>query len=80
MKIVFFGRLRDSLGDEREVAAEEGETVARLRIRLAGLHPEAAPDLLSEGVRAFVADSVVGEDFAIAGQERIEFLPPLSGG
>ena len=80
MKIRFFGRLRDSLGDEREVAAEEGDTVARLRARLAGLHPEAARDLLSPRVRACVADSIVGEDFPLDGQERVEFLPPLSGG
>lgn len=80
MKIAFFGRLRDSLGDEREVAAEEGETVAHLRIRLAGLHPEAARDLLSPAIRACVADTIVGEDFPLRGQERVEFFPPLSGG
>ena len=80
MKIGFFGRLRDALGDEREVAAEAGETVARLRIRLAGLHPQAAPDLLNPGVRACVADTMVGEDFPLGGHERIEFLPPMSGG
>jgi molybdopterin converting factor small subunit len=80
MRIRFFGKLRDSLGDEREVAAEEGETVARLRIRLAGLHPLAARDLLSPRVRACVGDSIVGEDFLLRGHERIEFLPPLSGG
>jgi molybdopterin converting factor small subunit len=80
MKIGFFGRLRDALGDEREVAAEEGETVARLRTRLARLLPQAAEDLLSPRVRACVADAVVGEDFLLGGHERIEFLPPLSGG
>lgn len=80
MKIGFFGRLRDSLGDEREVAAEAGETVARLRIRLAGLYPQAADDLLSPRVRACVADAIVGEDFLVGGRERVEFLPPLSGG
>jgi len=80
VRIGFFGRLRDALGDECEVPAERGETVARLRTRLAGLHPGAAGDLLSPGVRAFVADEAVGEDFLLAGQERVEFLPPLSGG
>lgn len=80
MKIGFFGRLRDSLGDEREVPLESGETVAQLRIRLAGLHPGAAQDLLSPRVRAFVGDEIVGEDFLLAGQDRVEFLPPLSGG
>ena len=80
MKIGFFGRLREALGDEREVAGEAGETVAQLRSRLAGLHPEAAGELLSPRVRACVADTIVGEDFPLGGQERVEFLPPLSGG
>lgn len=80
MKIGFFGRLRDALGDECEVAAEAGETVARLRARLASLRPEAAGDLLSSGVRACVDDRIVGEDFVVSGHERVEFLPPLSGG
>jgi molybdopterin converting factor small subunit len=80
VKIGFFGRLRDALGDELEIPAESGETVARLRIRLAGLHPLAARDLLSPRVRACVADEIAGEDVLLAGQERVEFLPPLSGG
>ena len=80
MKIGFFGKLRDSLGHEREIADESGETVAGLRIRLAGLHPKAAGDLLSPRVRACVADTIVGEDFPLRGHDRIEFLPPLSGG
>jgi molybdopterin converting factor small subunit len=80
MTIGFFGRLRDVLGDACELAAEEGETVAKLRARLAGLHPEAARDLLGPRVRACVDDAIVGEDFPLAGAERIEFLPPLSGG
>ena len=80
MKIGFFGKLRDSLGDESEIAVEDGETVACLRKRLARLHPDAARDLLSPGVRACVADRFVGEDFVLGGDERVEFLPPLSGG
>ncbi|HEX8572980.1 MAG TPA: MoaD/ThiS family protein [Allosphingosinicella sp.] len=80
MMIGFFGRLRDSIGDERELAAEAGETVASLRSRLAGLFPTAASDLLSLRVRGFVDDMMVGEDFLLEGRDRIEFLPPLSGG
>ncbi|MEA3062875.1 MAG: sulfur-carrier protein [Sphingomonadales bacterium] len=80
MRIGFFGKLRDTLGIEREVEAEPGETVANLRIRLAGLFPQAAEDLLGARTRACVADAIVGEDFPLAGHERIEFLPPLSGG
>ena len=80
MKVGFFGRLRDSLGDECEVAAESGETVARLRVRLAGIHPRAATDLLSPRVRACVGDRIVGDDFRLDGTSTVEFLPPLSGG
>jgi molybdopterin converting factor small subunit len=80
MKILFFGKLRDALGDERELAGEEGETVARLRGRLADLHPEAAGVLLNPGARACIDDAIVGEDFVVAGDNRVEFFPPLSGG
>lgn len=80
IKVGFFGRLRDSFGDEREVAIDSGETVARLRHRLAGLDPQAAGDLLGPRVRASVADTIVGDDFLLSGHDRIEFLPPVSGG
>ena len=80
MRILFFGKLRDSLGDEREVAPVPGETVAGLRARLAGLFPQAAEDLLGPRVRACVADRIVAEGFSLAGHDDVEFLPPLSGG
>lgn len=68
MKIGFYGKLRDSLGDESGVARAAGETVAGLRARLAGLCPGAARDLLGPRVRACVADRIVGEDFPLASQ------------
>lgn len=80
MRILFFGKLRDALGEERDVAPVEGEMVADLRQRLADAWPHAARDLLSPSTRACVEDSIVGEDFVVAGHERVEFLPPLSGG
>ena len=80
MRIEFFGKLRDALGDFAEVAAVEGETVGELRRRLACDHPSAASALLGPRVRACVDDTLVGEDFVVDGHERVEFLPPLSGG
>lgn len=80
MRISFFGRLREALGGEIEVPVEEGETVAGLRLRLAAIHPEAARDLLAPRSRACVADAIVGEDLPLSGTDRVEFLPPLSGG
>lgn len=80
MKILFFGKLRDSLGAAREVDGTVGETVAALRRRLAAAYPLAAADLIAPRTRACVNDTIVGEDFVLGGDERIEFLPPLSGG
>ena len=80
MKVLFFGKLRDSLGDEREIDVAEGESVAVLRRRLAAAHPHASADLLGPRTRACVNDAIVGEDFVLGGDERVEFLPPLSGG
>lgn len=80
MRISFFGKLRDSLGDERELEPVPGETVQELRARLAGLSPHAAEDLLGPRVRACVADRIVAENFSLAGHDEVEFLPPLSGG
>lgn len=80
IKVRFFGKLRDSLGDEREIDSAEGETVAALRRRLAAEHPHASADLLGPRTRACVNDSIADEDFVLAGNERVEFLPPLSGG
>lgn len=80
MKVIFFGKLRDALGDESDLVAEQGETVAQLRRRLADLHPIASRDLLNPGVRACVDDEIVTEDFIVGDRESVEFLPPLSGG
>jgi molybdopterin converting factor small subunit len=80
MRISYFGRLRGRPGDGREVAAESGETVARLRQRLAASWPDAADDLLSLSVRACVDDRIVGEDFVVGDAGEVAFFPPLSGG
>ena len=80
MKIIFFGKLRDALGDQRDLAVAEGETVAQLRRRLAELHPVASRDLLNPGVRACVDDMIVAEDYVVGDHDSVEFFPPLSGG
>jgi len=80
MKILFFGKLRDALGDQCELPGEAGETVKQLRRRLAGFHPQAAADLLNPGVRACIDDTIVGEDFVVGCRDSVEFFPPVSGG
>jgi molybdopterin converting factor small subunit len=80
MRILFFGKLRDTLGECVEVASDRGETIAQLRRRLTALHPEASDMLLGPLTRACVGDSIVAEDFVLTGEESVEFLPPVSGG
>jgi molybdopterin converting factor small subunit len=69
-RIVFYGKLADRFG--REVEAElpaQGCTIAALRARFPGLVE-----------RACVNDSTVGEDHVVEPGDRVDFLPPLSGG
>ncbi len=79
MKILFYGRLGDLVGREMEVEAGPC-TVSELRRALADTHPDAAPDLARNSVRACVADVIVGEEFELDSAAVVEFFPPLSGG
>ena len=81
MRILFFGKLGDLVG--REVRLDlppEGCSVAELRRLLAGKYPDAVAELSAPSLRAFVDDSLAGEDHRIRPGDRVEFLPPLSGG
>ena len=72
-RIGFYGRLAERFG--RGVALDlpdEGCTVAALRARFDGLDPAT--------VRACVNDMIVGEQALVRPDDRIDFLPPLSGG
>jgi molybdopterin converting factor small subunit len=80
MRILFFGKPGDILGEAGELGTLAGETVAQPGLRLADLGPEAAGELLSARNRACVGDTVVGEDRVLSGRNEVELLPPLSGG
>ena len=70
--IGFYGRLAERFGREVEVDLADGATVAALRARFDGL--DAAT------VRALVNDEMAGEDAPVVPGDRVDFLPPLSGG
>ena len=72
MKIGFYGRLAERFGREVELDLSAEATVAALRARFAGL--DAAT------VRALVNDEIAGEDARVRPGDRVDFLPPLSGG
>lgn len=80
MKVLFYGRLATAIGPELEVDAPPGSSVAQLRERLVAEYPEAEQPMRSRRARACVGDSIVHDDYVLRPEDRIEFLPPVSGG
>ena len=80
--ILLFGRLKDAFGADRIELPDNANTVARLRLRLAELHPELAEIIVAPSVRVAInQELVVDEDEAtISASDEIALLPPLSGG
>ncbi len=80
MRIVFYGRLAQSIGPEIDVENCVGRSVAELRASLAREHPDAASTLASSRSRACVGNSLVDDSYVIEAADHVEFLPPVSGG
>ncbi|TXC68113.1 MoaD/ThiS family protein [Sphingorhabdus soli] len=81
MRICFFGKMGDVIGREVEIEIPASTaTVAGLRRLLAEHFPAAAGALGEARLRACIADAMVNDSHSIAGVERVEFFPPLSGG
>lgn len=79
MRILFFGRLGETIGREIQLALPaEVATVGQLRRLLADRHPQA--DLTSPRLRVCIDDSVAGDEEVVRDENEIAFLPPLSGG
>ena len=77
MKILFFGRLGETIGREIEFdLPSEGCTVAELRARLAEAHGA----LEAATVRACIDREIVPETARVLPGHEVAFLPPLSGG
>ena len=79
-KLLFFGRLAEQLGDEREVDVPEGGcTVAELR-----RHFARDPDLSILAARATalvsIDQQIVEDDIIVLPGQEIAFFSPLSGG
>lgn len=80
MNVHFYGKLTDIFGAEAEVPVVTPCTVAALRAQLIADYPEAADWLGDRRVRVAVGDLFVGDSHQLDGNDRIEFLSPLSGG
>jgi molybdopterin converting factor small subunit len=80
MRIMFYGRLAESIGGEVELDVGAPSSVGIIRERLASEHPAAAESLRSARALACVDGVLVRDDHVVASDQRLEFLPPLSGG
>ena len=80
MKVLFYGRLAEVIAPELETKARPGCSIAQLRDRLIAEHPEAAHTLRSKRSRACVGSALVRDDYVLAENQMVEFLPPVSGG
>jgi molybdopterin synthase sulfur carrier subunit len=77
-RLLFFGRLRESVGTEALTASLPGHVrdTKALRAWLGSEHPE----LLDSSIRIAVNAELVPGDPPVADEDEIAFLPPMSGG
>ena len=80
LKVLFYGRLAEAIGSELEIDAPPGCSVAELRERLIAERPRAEQPLRARRALTCVGDSVVRDTYVLQAADRIEFLPPVSGG
>jgi len=80
VNVLFYGRLAEMIGPELEIEVPSGCSIVQLRDRLIADHPQAARALGSERARACVGDAFVDGQYILQPSDRVEFLPPVSGG
>jgi sulfur-carrier protein len=80
-KLLFFGRITDQLGREREIEIPDGGcTVGELRRRLADSDPIAAELFAAGRILASVDQEMAGDEIAVRAGQEVAFFSPLSGG
>ena len=80
MKVLFYGRLAEAIGPDLEIEASPGCSVAELRDRLIAQYPRAEQPLRSRRALACIGDVLVPDTYVLKAGDRVEFLPPVSGG
>ena len=79
-RLIFFGRLAEQIGREREVdIPEDGTTIGALR-KLLSDDPELEILAPGRGMLASVDQEVVQDDAHVKPGQEIAFFSPLSGG
>ena len=80
MKVLLYGRLAEAIGPDLEIEASPGCSVAELRDRLIAQYPRAEQPLRSRRALACIGDVLVPDTYVLKAGDRVEFLPPVSGG
>jgi molybdopterin synthase sulfur carrier subunit len=80
LKVLFYGRLAETIGPELEIDAPAGCSLAELRDRLIAEHPQAEQPLRARRALACVGDALVRDSYVLKSADSVEFLPPVSGG
>ena len=78
LQILLYGVLADVLGRQVEIDVPAECSIADLRRKLECDYPLAARDLGRS--RAIIGASAVADDYLVTTNDRVEFLPPVSGG
>lgn len=79
MRVEFYGSISSLFGGGVDlILPTEGETVTRIRQRLADDHD--AMEILHVSVRALVNDVIAQEDQLVKPSDSLEFMTPFSGG
>jgi molybdopterin converting factor small subunit len=80
VKVAFYGRLAEAVGSELEIEMSSGCSIAELRSKVIAEHPQAEEMLSNKRARACVGDAIVHDSYVLDAADRVEFLPPVSGG
>ncbi|MCK9540067.1 MoaD/ThiS family protein [Dokdonella sp.] len=77
LQLVYFASLADAAGCAREERESTARTPRELYAEVAAVHAFSLPP---ERLRVAVNDALVGWDHALAEDDEVVFLPPVSGG
>lgn len=80
LRLLFFGRLADIAGAERNIDPSGLTDIASVIDHLGTAMPAIGPLLHPDKCRYVLDQQIVAADMAVAGSQELAFLPPVSGG
>ncbi|WP_164115946.1 MoaD/ThiS family protein [Sphingorhabdus sp. Alg239-R122] len=80
-EIIFYGKFQDIIGPSLELGLPEGVTSLKELVSYLGkLYAGFSEMVLNARTKIVLNDVIVQTDMPISDADRIEFLPPFSGG